>query len=53
MVGELMNYYQFMFPINRLIEIYNRNKNSFQGTIIDPLTANKGSWSATDFGNRK
>jgi hypothetical protein len=37
MVGELMNYYQFMFPVNRLIEIYNRNKNSFQGTIINPL----------------
>ena len=37
MVGELMNYYQFMFPINRLIEIYNRNKNSFQGIIINPL----------------
>ena len=27
-----------MFPVNRLIEIYNRNKNSFQGTIINPLT---------------
>jgi GTPase SAR1 family protein len=38
MIAELINYYQFMFPVNRLIEIYNRNKNSFQGTIINPLT---------------
>jgi len=37
MIGELTNYYQFMFPVNRLIEIYNRNKNSFQGTNINPL----------------
>ena len=37
-VGELLNYYQFMFPINRLIEIYNRNNSSFKGNIINPLT---------------
>ncbi|MFT5248638.1 MAG: valyl-tRNA synthetase, partial [bacterium] len=38
MIAELINYYQFMFPINRLIEIYNRNISSFKGNIINPLT---------------
>ncbi len=37
LIGELFDYYQFMFPLNRLIEIYNRNKNSFKGNTLPPL----------------
>ena len=41
LVNDLFNYYHFLFPINRLIDIYYTNKNSFQGTIIDPLESIK------------
>lgn len=37
LVGDLFNYYHFLYPINRLIDIYYSNKNSFQGNIIKPL----------------
>jgi len=43
LVDDLFNYYHFLFPVNRLIDIYYSNKNSFQGTIIDPLESIKQS----------
>ncbi len=36
-VKELLNYYQFMYPLNRLIDIYNHHKNSFKGNILQPI----------------
>ncbi len=37
LIEELLNYYILLFPINRLIDIYYTNKNSFEGNIIAPL----------------
>ena len=37
LIEELLNYYILLFPINRLIDIYYTNKNSFEGNIIVPL----------------
>ena len=37
LVTDLLNYYHFLYPINRLTDIYYKNKNSFEGNIIDPL----------------
>ena len=38
LVADLLNYYHFLYPINRLTDIYYKNKNSFEGNIINPLT---------------
>lgn len=37
LIEELLNYFPFLYPTKRLIDIYYQNKNSFKGTIIDPL----------------
>ncbi len=37
LIGELLNFYIFLYPINRLIDIFYTNKNSFVGEIISPL----------------
>lgn len=37
LIAELFNFYSFLRPLNRLIDIYYSNKNSFTGNIIEPL----------------
>ncbi len=37
LVADLLNYYHFLYPVNRLIDLYYKNKNSFIGTILPPL----------------
>jgi len=37
LIEDLLDFYHFLYPINRLIDIYYANKNSFVGTIIQPL----------------
>jgi len=34
-VHDLFNYYEFIYPLKRIIDIYYTNKTSIQGTIID------------------
>lgn len=37
LIAELFNFHPFLYPVNRLIDIYYTNKSSFKGTIIEPL----------------
>lgn len=37
LLEEMFNYYQLLYPINRLIAIFNQHKNSIQGTVLNPL----------------
>ena len=37
LIKELFDYYAFLYPIKRLIDIYYTNKSSIKGNIIDPL----------------
>ena len=41
LMGELFNYYEFLYPVKRLIDIYYKNKSSLNGEIIEPLTSIK------------
>ncbi|PHS66724.1 MAG: helicase [Flavobacterium sp.] len=37
LIEDLLNYYHLLYPVNRLIDLYYKNKNSFQGTILPHL----------------
>ncbi len=37
LIAELFDYYPFLYPIKRLLDIYFTNKTSFQGLVQEPL----------------
>jgi len=37
LIDELIDYYPFIYPANRMMDIYYSNANSFKGNIIEPL----------------
>ena len=37
LIDDLFNFYEFLYPITRLTDIYYKNQNSLKGNIIDPL----------------
>lgn len=41
LISEIFDFYQFLYPINRLLDIYYKNTGSFQGNIETPLTCIK------------
>lgn len=41
LIKELFDFYVFLYPVKRLIDIYYNNKTSLQGHIIEPLTSIK------------
>jgi hypothetical protein len=41
LVEELLNYYSFLYPVNRLLDIYYKNSSSLKGNMIEPLIAIK------------
>jgi len=41
LIEELFNFYDFLFPIKRLIAVYYKHKTSLKGSIITPLTTIK------------
>lgn len=41
LISEIFNFYDFLFPINRILDIYYKNKNSIEGQIEVPLVAIK------------
>ena len=41
LVNDLFNYYDFMYPASRLIDIYYKNKTSVEGNMLDPITTIK------------
>ncbi len=36
-IGELFDYLPLLYPVNRLIDIYQKNTGSIQGNVINPL----------------
>lgn len=43
LIHELFNFYSFLYPVNRLIDIYYKNSGSIKGNIIAPLETIKES----------
>lgn len=41
LISEIFNFYDFLFPINRILDIYYKNRNSIEGQIEVPLAAIK------------
>ena len=41
LIAELFDYYPFLYPVRRLLDIYYTNKTSFQGELEAPLEAIK------------
>lgn len=37
LIGELFNYYAFLYPVKRLTDVYYTNKSSLNGNILEPL----------------
>ena len=37
LIAELLDYYHFLYPVNRLIDLYYKNKNSFEGVVFPHL----------------
>jgi hypothetical protein len=40
-IHEIFDFFDFLFPINRLLDIYYKNRNSIEGAIDTPLIAMK------------
>lgn len=36
-INDIFNYYEFLYPINRLLDLYYKNRGSIQGQIESPL----------------
>ncbi len=41
LIDELFNYYAFLYPINRLFDIFYKNEASIKGNTVSPLTTIK------------
>ena len=41
LISEIFNFYDFLFPVNRILDIYYKNRNSIEGQIEVPLTTIK------------
>ncbi|MBL7560115.1 helix-turn-helix domain-containing protein [Olleya sp. YSTF-M6] len=37
LISEIFNFYKFLYPVNRILDIYYKNIGSFQGNIETPL----------------
>src|SRR5690606_21209892 len=40
-IHEVFNFYEFLYPINRLLDIFYKNRGSIQGNVELPLTTMK------------
>jgi len=41
LISELFNFYNFLYPVNRILDIYYKNKGSIEGHIESPLVSIK------------
>ncbi|PKQ45016.1 helix-turn-helix domain-containing protein [Confluentibacter flavum] len=41
LIEELLNYYAFLQPVNRILDVYYKNSSSIKGHIVEPLTTIK------------
>jgi len=37
LISEIFNYYKFLYPVNRLLDVYYKNRGSIEGNIESPL----------------
>ncbi len=37
LISEIFNYYKFLYPLNRILDIYYKNRGSIEGSIETPL----------------
>jgi hypothetical protein len=40
-IKEIFDFYEFLYPINRLLDIYYKNRGSIDGNLVAPLTTMK------------
>jgi hypothetical protein len=43
LISEIFNFYRFLYPVNRILDIFYKNRGSIEGTIELPLTSIKES----------
>tara|TARA_R110002012_G_scaffold51138_1_gene132214 strand:- start:111883 stop:114315 length:2433 start_codon:yes stop_codon:yes gene_type:complete len=43
LIAEVFNFYEFLYPVNRILDIFYKNRASIEGKIEDPLIAIKHS----------
>jgi hypothetical protein len=41
LISEIFNFYKFLYPVNRILDIYYKNRGSIEGNIEIPLTTIK------------
>ena len=41
LISEIFNFYRFLYPVSRILDIYYKNRGSIEGTIELPLTSIK------------
>ncbi|MDO1499720.1 helix-turn-helix domain-containing protein [Winogradskyella maritima] len=41
LIAEIFNFYSFLYPVNRLLDIYYKNRGSIEGNLETPLTSIK------------
>jgi hypothetical protein len=41
LISEVFNFYKFLYPVNRILDIYYNNRGSIEGSMESPLTAIK------------
>ncbi len=46
LISELFNFYDLLSPVNRILDVYYKNRGSFQGNLEDPLLSIKDSVTA-------
>lgn len=43
LISEVFNFYKFLFPANRIVDIYYKNRGSIEGLLVEPLNTIKES----------
>ena len=43
LIAEIFNFYKFLYPVNRILDIYYKNRGSIEGAIESPLNTMKAS----------
>ena len=43
LISEIFNFYKFLYPVNRILDIYYKNRGSIEGSIEEPMNIVKSS----------
>ena len=41
LISEIFNFYKFLYPVNRVLDIYHKNRGSIEGSVEEPFTTIK------------